>query len=383
MSPLRWALLRPEIKRLLPAVAAAALCAALAGCAPGRTVESARLLMDIAGDSAGADEKVARRAVSWRVEGRQRAGDLYEAAETRSAALVLVPGVAPRGKDDPRLVSFARALAGAGFAVLVPDIESLRALRVGSGDIRAAADAMRYFTREHPPRPVGICGISYAAGPALLATLEPDVRPQVRFLLSIGGYHAMETLIAYVTTGGYRSRADAPWRFGEPNPYGRWVFLKSNAHKTPAPRDRALLTAIAERRIRNEAAPVDDLVTRLGPGGEAVWALMTNRDPARVAGLIAALPEAMQQEIEALDPSRRDLARLAPTLILIHGRDDRIIPHTESEALAAAVPDRAHLYLVDSLAHVDLALSGIGDAVTLWQAVYRLLTERDAMLAAE
>jgi hypothetical protein len=65
-------------------------------------------------------------------------------------------------------------------------------------------------------------------------------------------------------------------------------------------------------------------------------------------------------------------------VLLIHGRDDRIIPASESAALAAALPpDRTHLYLVDSLAHADLAPGGWRDLLTLSQAAYRLLAIRD------
>jgi hypothetical protein len=37
-------------------------------------------------------------------------------------AIVLVPGAAPRGKDDPRVVRLATAVARAGRVVLVPDL---------------------------------------------------------------------------------------------------------------------------------------------------------------------------------------------------------------------------------------------------------------------
>ena len=61
----------------------------------------------------------------------------------------------------------------------------------------------------------------------------------------------------------------------------------------------------------------------------------------------------------------------------MHGRDDPIIPYSESVALAAAAP-RADLYLVDGLAHVTLELRDLDDVLTLWRAIHRLLELRDA-----
>ena len=84
----------------------------------------------------------------------------------------------------------------------------------------------------------------------------------------------------------------------------------------------------------------------------------------------------MRREIAALDLKRRDLSTLRPALILVHGRDDAIVPESESMALAEAAP-HARLYLIERLAHVDLGPVGMPDAVTLWRAVFRLLEERD------
>ena len=128
-------------------------------------------------------------------------------------------------------------------------------------------------------------------------------------------------------------------------------------------------------------ADVTDLGARLGPEGRAVDALLANRDPQRVPALIGALPEPIRAEMAALDLKQRDLSRLQAKLYLLHGRDDAIIPYTESVALAAAVPD-AELYLLDGLAHVDLGPAGVGDTLALLKLAYDLLTERDGMAMA-
>ncbi len=94
--------------------------------------------------------------------------------------------------------------------------------------------------------------------------------------------------------------------------------------------------------------------------------------------MIAALPAAIREEIDALNLERRSLADLSARVILLHGRDDTIIPFGESRALAAALPDeRVDLYLVDSMSHVDLGPAGLDDTFTFWRAIYRLLEERD------
>lgn len=360
---------------------------ALTACSPLRVVDSALVLGDIAAGEAPSRLKRTtpapkRRSVFYRMADRRYAADIYRPGEPGVAALVLVPGVARAGKDDKRLVALANTLARARFTVLVPDIENLRALKVKSSDVRGVADAVRHLSAMQDSR-VGIAAISYAAGPAILAALQDDIRCRVGFVFTIGGYYDRLSILTYLTTEYYRERPGEPWRKGRRNPYGMWVSVLSYADFLSDPADRDALGEIVERKLRNYDADAGDLVARLGPEGRSVYALVANRDPDDVPRLVAALPDAVRRELAALDLKGRDFSRLAARLILVHGRDDPVIPHSESRALAAAVPEgRAALYLADSLAHVDLGPAGIIDTLVLWRAVYRLLEERDALSTA-
>lgn len=318
----------------------------------------------------------ARHAHAFTVGSLRYDADLYWPPASAEAGIVLVPGVAPQGRDDPRLVAFARDLARARFLVLVPEIANLRELQVSAGDADAIADAARHLAARI--KPVGVVAISYAAGPAMLAVLREEVASEVGFMVLVGPYYDIEAVVRFFTTGFYRTGLGEPWQHREPNAYGKWVFARSNAERLLDPRDRALLRAIADRRLQDIGAPIDDLRASLGPEGHAVMALLANRDPERVPDLIAALPASIRNEMQALDLAHRDLSGFSADVILVHGRDDAIIPESESRALADALPDqRADLYIVSGLAHADLGDVALGDALTLWRAVYRVLAERD------
>ncbi|MFQ6016567.1 MAG: hypothetical protein ACE5KF_00065 [Kiloniellaceae bacterium] len=377
----------PHITRSLPALWLSCVGLALAACSPTRAVEAWRLLGDLAaGPAPSALKEVTpeprRRALAYRIDGRERTGDLYRPGDRAKAALVLVPGAAPEGKDDPRLVAFAMTLARARFAVLVPEIENLRDLNVDPADARVIADAVRHLAAlsgTGVPPAVGLIAISYAAGPAVLAALQEDARDHVRFVMAIGGYYDIEAVVTFFTTGYFRDGAEISWRHRAPNAYGKWVFVRSNARRLEDARDRVLLSAMAARKLRDLTAEIGDLAAKLGAEGRAVYALLVNADPEAVPALIARLPAAVRADMAALDLKRRDLSKLAARLILVHGREDAIIPYSESKALAGTLPDsRVTLYLVDNLAHVDLSPGGMIDALRLWQAAYRLLAERDA-----
>jgi pimeloyl-ACP methyl ester carboxylesterase len=290
------------------------------------------------------------------------------------AALVLVPGASPEGKDHPHLIAFAESLARVGFVVHVPELPRLRRLQVSHADavdIGAAVGAVAEATRA---RPVGIAAISYAVGPAVIAALETPGGARAAFILGIGGYYDSRMAITYVTTGHFRAPGEASWRWQEPNAYGKWVFVLSNLDRIENLDDRVALEAIARQGL---AAPFAHAAAQgLGAEAQAVLALIANRDPDKAPALIDRLPPAMRAEIDSLSLAGLDLSGLRARLILVHGRDDGIIPSTESEALAEAVGDRSNLFLINGLAHISLSLDAVGDAWRLWAAARALLAQR-------
>ncbi len=356
-----------------------------AACSPQRTSEAYDVLQDIAaghGPSTLKENTPAptRVTIDYEVGDTAYAADLYQPGDRTRAGLVLVPGVTPDGKDDTRLVAVANTLARARFVVLVPDMPNLRDLKVRPNDAHHIADAIRHLARAGGPEAkVGLVAISYAAGPAVLAALEPGAQERVAFIVAIGGYHDIEALATFFTTGHYRTGPDEPWQHRAPNPRAKWIFVQSNTELIEDVTDRALLSEMAARKLDDPQAEISDLTAQLGPEGRSIYALLENDDPDAVPGLIAAQPRAIRDDMAALDLARRDLSGLGAELILVHGRDDPVIPHTESRALEAAAPEgTATAYIVDSLAHVDLGPTDWSDGMRLWQAVYRLLEARDS-----
>ncbi|HKU95292.1 MAG TPA: hypothetical protein VJR58_08450, partial [Vineibacter sp.] len=303
--------------------------------------------------------------------------DLYTPSGRPRAALLLAPGAAVLGRDEPRLIALARSIARAGFIVMVPELPAVRRLALSRADADVLADALRVLRRQQPDLPLGVMAISYGVGPALIATLEPDLDGKVDFVVGIGAYHNTDEVIRFITTGTYRRIGDGRLHRRAPNQYGRWVFMSANADRVADPADAALLQQAAKRKLADPASATTDLRPRMGADAAAVLDLMENDDPDRVTTLVAALPESIRQDIDALNLALHDLRSLRAQLILIHGRDDTMIPFTESEALAAAVPKgNASLYLVDNIGHVEFDSVSLANAWTMWSAIDRALSWR-------
>ncbi len=373
----------------------------LSGCSLQRHYDALLVLSDVAagGGASLLKERTpepARTPVTYTIAGRSHTADLYLPGNGKpEAGIVLVPGAVPEGKDNAPLVAFAMTLARARFAVLAPELSAQRELKVRPAHAREVADAFRHLVEREDLAPRGRAGIaafSYGVGPALLAALEDDVRARVRFVLGVGGYHDMRASIRFFTTG-YFEDGGAPL-YLKPDDYAKLVFAMSVLDHLGSRDDRVTLRAMVSARLADPGADLSALAKKLGPEGLAVYRLLTNTDPQETARLLAALPQPIVATIDALTLDNKELHRLAARLLLVHGRNDRLIPYPESLALSNAVaPGQARVFILNRiLGHVDLTLSHffslqlwrdeLPDAWRLLRAVNLLLLERERPAAA-
>ena len=359
------------------------LALTIVGCVSAQSWEAVRVLEDIEVGGGASELKSmtptpSRTSIAYKVGQRVHVADLYEPNQPIGAGLVLVPGFTPLGKDNPRLIALALSLSRARFLVLVPDLQGSREMRVRLEDARSIADAVVYLAQighlaDHEG--VGVVAISYAVGLAILATMQPDAKDKVRFLVSIGGYYDTTAVVTFITTGKYREPAAGNWRTARPFPAAKWIFLAGNIDLLNDRTDRENLAAIVERRLRKPDAPVGDFAARLSPEGRVLFELLTNTNPERVDGLLKKLPGALQGHMKTLSLSSYDLSHLAGRLILIHGREDTMIPYTESLALESVVAG-SELFIINGFSHIDPTALGLIARLQLVDAVYAVLERR-------
>ena len=282
--------------------------------------------------------------------------DVYEPGAGRfRAPLLLVPGMVPEGKDDARVPPFASAMARAGFRVVVPDLPSFQSLVVqpaNESELSAAIEALCARRDLAPRGRCGVFGVSYAGGIAILSLLDPVVSARVPFLVTMGAYADLDSVLAFLVTGRtfVRGRAHEV----EPDPYSQYVFVRTYEQFLPLARDRALLEAMAARRWNDPGAPIADLAESLSPAGRLPYELFATAGPSRAA-LLAALPETMRRLMARLSPARRDLSPLRAELFLAHSWDDGTMPVGESWRLARLARPHAavHLALLHTVGHVE------------------------------
>jgi dienelactone hydrolase len=113
----------------------------------------------------GAPIAEADRTIPWR-HGVLR-GRVYTPQSGRGRPILLVPGVHAAGLDEPRLVEFAREIAGAGHPVITAQLDDLAQYMITTRTtdmIEDAALSVSATADAGAPGPIGIVGISFAAG---------------------------------------------------------------------------------------------------------------------------------------------------------------------------------------------------------------------------
>lgn len=373
----------PRVIALIGVLFVAALL--LSACtSPPRSLEAVWLLQDLAADASPTrlerrHPEVERRdhRLPATTTAPETVADSYRSDNQRRGVLVLVHGFSEEGRRDPRLVEFAHTLARSGFLVFVPELPGLRDLSVSTREIAALQAGFAYALETFPAardQAIGGMALSLAVGPLLLAAKDAALREEIHFLVGVGGYHALPDALRFITTGVDIVDGESV-ATRTPAESGRWLVLASQSHWVEDSDQQALLAEIAERRIEDGRADVGDLLDRLDADGKAMFALTDNRDPDAVDSLLDDLPADALAELHALDLARRDLSALDAAVVLIHGRDDRVIPISHSRRLSARLAENNRsvwLYETGALGHVDVQ-PGLIEGFALWRATRRIL----------
>lgn len=320
--------------------------------------------------------------VSVPSRGKRLKADLYvPRRKGKHPALLIVHGVNPTGKDDEQVVLLAKNLARAGFLVLVPDFEGMKTLRIRLSDVEDVVQSFLYLARDRQARPGGaMMGISYGAGPMLLAAADSRVNDRTATVATFGGYGDLREVLRFALTGSFEYGGHEGRQ--RPDSSLRWMFLYKNLDLLGPGAERDRLRKIIEKQGRYESADAAVMAKTLGPEGKAVHAFLTNTDGRRFPALYENLPASMREYVNQLSPVRV-VSRVKAYFIIAHGMEDYSIPYTESLRLADAVGDRerVHVALLPQFMHIESVESSGSDlyrryAVGGWRlfgAIYDLL----------
>lgn len=260
-------------------------------------------------------------------------------------AVVLALGAEAAAPDDPRVARLTDALSRLGIGALHPLSPPLASGLVEPPELERLVGAWRalgHHARVRPDR-VGFVGLSVGGALSMIAAADARIADDVWFVFAVGPYSHAGLLAAETASGVFA--ADDGRHEWEPRAITRRVLLRS-------------LTSVVGDEERAAAL--------LAPGGyDEATTRLAEADPALAEWIVALSPIA-------------HLDGLAAPLYLLHDREDRFVPWSHSEQIAAVRPPEVY-HETDIFEHVDPQPDSVGPLVTdgwrLWRLFARIFGE--------
>ena len=284
-----------------------------------------------------------RQEVSFPLAAGNGVADLYvPSGEGKHSAVLLFLGVNPAGRDDKRIVGLAEGLARAGIAVMIPWSDTMTQRRIAVEEIDNLVMAFQYLRGLDiiDPDKVGMGGFCVGASLATVAAQDPRIAADVKFVNFFGGYYDARDLIrSVVTHSRYYGDVVEPW---EPDSLSVEVVYSHLIEGVSDLEDRELL---ASRFIAGNRETVVE-IEALSPDARAVYALLTRPAPEDVDRLLGQLSPDSLAVLRTISPST-NIDQLQARVLIMHDREDDLVPAEESRRLADALPDANDPYYTE------------------------------------
>lgn len=287
-------------------------------------------------------------------DGREQPATIYKPRGKRPGKTwIVLHGITYHGSRHKGLMRFARSLAASNHVVFIPEIIEWTQLHVApelaAPTIKAAVDALSRRDDVDPER-IGVFGFSFGATQTLLSTTDADLARRLKVAVAWGGYADIQRVLHFAMTGDHE--IDGVQSHIDPDPYGRWIFAANYLTRVPGfedmERPAKLLHQLAREAGRSGIYAGDrahdpmkaELANKLSGRERDVYELFApigTHDVKAAAELGDKLAETVIP-LDGMDP-RPYLKNISVPAIITHGRDDRLIPFTESMRLQRSIPD--------------------------------------------
>ncbi|MCI0438475.1 MAG: hypothetical protein L0177_05020 [Chloroflexi bacterium] len=321
--------------------------------------------------------KPTREEVHYPLSAGNGLADLYvPGSGSNHSAVLLFLGVNPAGRNDPRVVGLAESLARTGTVVMIPWSDTMTQKRIAIEEMDNLVHAFLYLRgrEEVDPGRMGMGGFCVGASLATVAAQDPRIRDDVRFVNFFGGYFSAEDLVKSVVTRSrfYGGEVES-W---SPDKLSVEVVRTHLIEGLQDPGERELLRYAF---FENPQAVVD--VERLSGEAQAVYRLLAGPTLEEADALIGRLPSETLDSLRRISPSAR-IEDLKAKALIMHDREDALVPSEESRRLAEALEADNEVYYTEFslFQHVDptqpLELTELaGESFKLFLHMYNVMRE--------
>ena len=277
--------------------------------------------------------------------------DLYvPGGEGPFGGTLLFLGVNPAGRDDERVVNLAGGLARTGRVVMVPWSEHMVAKRIETSEAPDLVSAFEYLSAldNVDPNRVGMAGFCVGASIAAVAAQDPLIAHRVAYVNFFGGYlDAAEMVVSVASNTRSYSGLVEPWETATLSVEVIRIHLIDD------------IASAEERDVLERAFLKGEPITSgelesLSDEAATVFAMLSGPTRSEAQQLLANLPAETRSSLREISPIS-GLDRLSARLLIMHDREDALIPYSESKKLLDALGDGGNAYYTEFsfFSHVD------------------------------
>ncbi|MCH8224317.1 MAG: hypothetical protein IIC97_00465 [Chloroflexi bacterium] len=273
--------------------------------------------------------------------------DIYRIPDDKErAAVLLFLGANAAGRDDEDVVNLGNALARAGFVAMFHWSPTMALqFNIDPSEIDNLVWAFQYLSgREFVDRDrVGIGGFCVGASFALVAAADARIRDDVSFINAFGPYYDAQDLLLQVASRSrlYQGQRE-PWN---PDSLTLRVLANELIESLADPGEREVMHRLY---VERQNVPQSELE---GLSGSAlrVRRLLDGTTPEEAQVLYGELPAEFRENMRRISPSTY-VGDLKARVMILHDRDDRLVPAAESRRLADALEQRGDFRYTEVLA---------------------------------
>jgi pimeloyl-ACP methyl ester carboxylesterase len=264
-------------------------------------------------------------------------------------------------------------------AVLTPEIRELCDYRIEPASIDTLGVAAQALSAKLGGKRVGVMGMSFAGGLALVAAADPRYASSFAFVVAVGAHDDLGRVLRFFTSNE-APRPDGTTLHLGAHPYGPIVLLYAHAEDFFPPADLPAARDTLRLWLHEDFDGARRQSAALSPEAAALMKHVFERDTRALAPTLNAEIDRLRPGFAAVSPSAH-LASIHVPVFLLHGAGDTVVPSSETEWLAHDTPPGMLRQALVSRAieHVELeAKTDLGDELALVHFMSGVLDAADA-----
>ncbi len=300
--------------------------------------------------------------ITCRESGQTFAVDIYKPKLSYRGTILFVHGMSLAGKDDLRVVHFARVLQNLGYLVILPEYPKIKATSISMQSIDNVALTISYFAQSPeyaPNQKIALIAPSFSAYTVFSAIVNKNISKYVSCFLSIGGLANMESVVHFLLTN---QKADT---------YAVLVILKNFYHHITGIQpeiEKAFSIAVEDSWHKKNPGDLPTYLETIKPQNRKIVLRLINDDHFRKKNVQMILEK--EKKIAQKSDFVQNLANVECPVFLLHGKHDMVISPQQSILIHKSLREykkAAKLVITPFLSHGDTAfqLKKIPDIVRL------------------